>query len=140
MKLQLHRHRNLLAGFFVSTAVVTFVVSLIVLFHKKGVFEMQYTLSAVFENGVGLRPGADVLFNGVKIGRVESVNLFGQRRHRRFLGQGGAQPAHRSQVPGFHHHAVRWPSPCATRTWSRTGWSTSRPWAWAGTSSRAAIP
>ncbi|MDB5103045.1 MAG: mce-like protein [Fibrobacteres bacterium] len=78
MKLQLHKHRNLLAGFFVSTAIVTFVVSLIVLFHKKGVFEMQYTLSAVFENGVGLRPGADVLFNGVKIGRVESVNLLGK--------------------------------------------------------------
>ncbi|MEO6094867.1 MAG: MlaD family protein [Fibrobacteria bacterium] len=77
MKLQFHRHRNLLAGFFVSTALVTFVVSLIVLFNKKGVFEMQYTLSAVFENGVGLRPGADVLFNGVKIGRVESVNLLG---------------------------------------------------------------
>lgn len=78
MKLQLHRHRNLLAGFFVSTAIVTFVISLIVLFHKKGVFELQYTLSAVFENGVGLRPGADVLFNGVKIGRVESVNLLGR--------------------------------------------------------------
>ncbi len=77
MKLQLHKHRNLLAGFFVSTAIVTFVVSLIVLFHKKGVFEMEYTLSAIFENGVGLRPGADVLFNGVKIGRVESVNLLG---------------------------------------------------------------
>ncbi len=77
MKFELHRHRNLLAGFFVSTAVITFVVSLIVLFHKKGVFELQYTLSAVFENGVGLRPGADVLFNGVKIGRVESVNLLG---------------------------------------------------------------
>jgi phospholipid/cholesterol/gamma-HCH transport system substrate-binding protein len=78
MKLQLHKHRNLLAGFFVSTAIVTFVVSLIVLFHKKGVFEMQYTLSAVFENGVGLRPGADVLFNGVKIGRVQSVNHLGK--------------------------------------------------------------
>lgn len=77
MKLELHRHRNLLTGFFVCTAAITFVVSLIVLFHKKGVFEMQYTLSAVFENGVGLRPGADVLFNGVKIGRVESVNLLG---------------------------------------------------------------
>jgi phospholipid/cholesterol/gamma-HCH transport system substrate-binding protein len=77
MKLQLHRHRNLLAGFFVSTAAITFVISLVLLFHKKGVFEMQYTLSAVFENGVGLRPGADVLFNGVKIGRVESVNLLG---------------------------------------------------------------
>lgn len=78
MKLQLHRHRNLLAGFFVFTALVTFIVSLVVLFHKKGVFELQYTLSAVFENGVGLRPGADVLFNGVKIGRVESVNLLGK--------------------------------------------------------------
>ena len=77
MKLQLHRHRNLLAGFFVSTAVITFVVSLVVLFAHKGMFELRYTLAAVFENGVGLRPGADVLFNGVKIGRVESLNLLG---------------------------------------------------------------
>ncbi|MEO7424694.1 MAG: MlaD family protein [Fibrobacteria bacterium] len=77
MKFEFHRHRNLLAGFFVATAVITFVVSLVLLFHKKGVFALQYTLSAVFENGVGLRPGADVLFNGVKIGRVQSVNLLG---------------------------------------------------------------
>ena len=78
MKLELHRHRNLLTGFFVATALVTFVVSLVLLFHKKGVFALQYNLSAVFENGVGLRPGADVLFNGVKIGRVESLNLSGR--------------------------------------------------------------
>lgn len=75
MKLELHRHRNLLAGFFVSTAVITFLVSLVVLFAHKGMFELRYTLSAVFDNGVGLRPGADVLFNGVKVGRVESLNL-----------------------------------------------------------------
>jgi phospholipid/cholesterol/gamma-HCH transport system substrate-binding protein len=75
MKLELHRHRNLLAGFFVSTAVITFLVSLVVLFAHKGMFEIRYTLSAVFDNGVGLRPGADVLFNGVKVGRVESLNL-----------------------------------------------------------------
>jgi phospholipid/cholesterol/gamma-HCH transport system substrate-binding protein len=75
----LQRHRNLIAGFFVASALVTFVVALFALFHKKGVFELQYTLSAVFENGVGLRPGADVLFNGVKIGRVEAVNLARQR-------------------------------------------------------------
>lgn len=79
MKLELHRHRNLLTGFFVSSALVTFAVLIIVLFEKKGVFELQYKLSAVFENGVGLRPGADVLFNGVKIGRVQSLNLMSQR-------------------------------------------------------------
>lgn len=78
MKFELHRHRNLLAGFFVSTAVITFLVSLVVLFAHKGMFELRYTLSAVFDNGVGLRPGADVLFNGVKIGRVESLNLLGR--------------------------------------------------------------
>ncbi len=77
MKWQLHRHRNLLAGFFVSTAAITFMVSLVVLFAHKGMFELRYTLAAVFDNGVGLRPGADVLFNGVKIGRVESLNLLG---------------------------------------------------------------
>lgn len=75
IKVKLRRHRNLLTGFFVASALVTFVVLLSTLLHKKGVFEMRYTLSAVFENGVGLRPGADVLFNGVKIGRVEAVNL-----------------------------------------------------------------
>lgn len=84
MKIQFQRHRNLLTGFFVASALVTFAVSVIVLFQKKGVFELQYTLSAVFENGIGLRQGADVLFNGVKIGRVESVNL---------LGKGGSEAA-----------------------------------------------
>ncbi len=79
MKLELHRHKNLLTGFFVVSALVTFAILIIVLFEKKGVFELQYKLSAVFENGVGLRPGADVLFNGVKIGRVQSLNLMGQR-------------------------------------------------------------
>jgi phospholipid/cholesterol/gamma-HCH transport system substrate-binding protein len=79
VKLELYRHRNMLTGFFVSSALVIFVILIIVLFEKKGVFEMQYKLSAVFENGVGLRPGADVLFNGVKIGRVQSLNLMGQR-------------------------------------------------------------
>lgn len=74
-KLALARHRNLLAGFFVASALIVFVVMIFALFHKKGVFDIRYTLSAVFDNGVGLRPGADVLFNGVKIGRVETVNL-----------------------------------------------------------------
>ena len=74
-KLNLYRHRNMLTGFFVASALITFVVSVITLFHRKGVFELQYTLSAVFENGIGLRQGADVLFNGVKIGRVAGVNL-----------------------------------------------------------------
>ena len=77
-RLQLYRHRNLLAGFLVVSALVTFVVSVAILFHRKGLFDLRYTLSAVFENGIGLRQGADVLFNGVPIGRVESVNLLSQ--------------------------------------------------------------
>ena len=78
IKVRLRRHRNLLTGFFVASALITFVVLLSTLLHKKGVFELRYTLSAVFENGVGLRQGADVLFNGVKIGRVDAVNLAGE--------------------------------------------------------------
>jgi phospholipid/cholesterol/gamma-HCH transport system substrate-binding protein len=77
MKLEWHRHRDLLAGFFVATAAVTFLTGLIVLFAHKGMFELRYSLAAVFDSGVGLRPGADVLFNGVKIGQVESLNLLG---------------------------------------------------------------
>jgi phospholipid/cholesterol/gamma-HCH transport system substrate-binding protein len=77
IKVRLRRHRNLLAGFFVASALIVFVVLMASLLHKKGVFEIRYVLSAVFENGVGLRPGADVLFNGVKIGRVGAVNLAG---------------------------------------------------------------
>ncbi len=77
MKLELHRHRDLLAGFFVATAAVTFLVGLVLLFAHKGMFELRYTLAAVFDSGVGMRPGADVLFNGVKIGQVESLNLLG---------------------------------------------------------------
>src|SRR4051812_43131175 len=87
MNLQLHRHRNLLSGFFVVSALITFLVSLIVLFAKKGVFELEYKICAVFENGIGLRQGADVLFNGVKIGRVQSVNLAGEATARKPAGK-----------------------------------------------------
>lgn len=81
MKLELHRHRDLLAGFFVATAAITFLVGLALLFAHKGMFELRYSIAAVFDSGVGLRPGADVLFNGVKIGQVESLNLLGHGAH-----------------------------------------------------------
>jgi phospholipid/cholesterol/gamma-HCH transport system substrate-binding protein len=81
MKLELHRHRDLLAGFFVATAAITFLVGLALLFARKGLFELRYTIAAVFDSGVGMRPGADVLFNGVKIGQVESLNLLGNSAH-----------------------------------------------------------
>lgn len=87
MKLELHRHKNLLTGFFVVSALITFLILIVVLFEKKGVFELEYKLSAVFENGVGLRPGADVLFNGVKIGRVQSLNLMSQGNRSRTAGK-----------------------------------------------------
>jgi phospholipid/cholesterol/gamma-HCH transport system substrate-binding protein len=73
---QWHRHRNLLAGFLVFSALITFLVGMVVLFHKKGFFEMRYTLNTVFDSGIGLRQGADVLFNGVKVGHVESMSLY----------------------------------------------------------------
>ncbi len=76
MKIYWHQHKNLLVGFMVTAAAITFLVTLLFLLHRKGVFEIQYRLNAVFESGVGLREGADVQFNGVKIGRVEAVHLF----------------------------------------------------------------
>ncbi len=81
MKLELHRHRDLLAGFFVATAAITFLVGVALLFARKGLFELRYTIAAVFDSGIGMRPGADVLFNGVKIGQVESLNLLGHGAH-----------------------------------------------------------
>ncbi len=76
MRLNFHRHKNLLTGFFVSSCLVVFCVGLLVLFQKKGVFERRYTLSAVFESGIGLRQGTDVLFNGVHIGQVGAIKLY----------------------------------------------------------------
>ena len=52
---KLRRHRNLLTGFFVASALISFAVLLVTLAHKKGVFELRYTVSAVFENGWGVQ-------------------------------------------------------------------------------------
>jgi phospholipid/cholesterol/gamma-HCH transport system substrate-binding protein len=73
---QWQRHRNLLAGFLVFSSVILFLVGMIVMFQKKGMFELRYSINAIFDSGIGLREGADVLFNGVKIGRVENMSLF----------------------------------------------------------------
>lgn len=73
---QWHRHRNLLAGFLVFASLIIFFVGMVLVFQKKGLFELRYTLNAIFDSGIGLREGADVLFNGVKIGRVESMTLY----------------------------------------------------------------
>jgi phospholipid/cholesterol/gamma-HCH transport system substrate-binding protein len=73
---QWNRHRNLLAGFLVFSSLILFVVGMVVLFQKKGFFESRYTLNAVFDSGIGLRQGADVLFNGVKVGHVDAMSLY----------------------------------------------------------------
>ncbi len=73
--LQLHRHVNLLAGFFVASGLIVFGVGGFVFLHQKGLFNLTYTLHASFASGLGLRQGTDVQFNGVKIGRVETVEL-----------------------------------------------------------------
>ena len=75
MRLQLHRHANLLTGFFVASALIVFGVGAFVLMYKNGLFNVSYTLNATFETGLGLRQGTDVQYNGVKIGRVEIVEL-----------------------------------------------------------------
>ncbi len=73
--LQLYRHANLLAGFFVASALIIFGMGTFVLLYKKGLFERTYELQACFDSGLGLRQGTDVQFNGVKIGRVQRVEL-----------------------------------------------------------------
>lgn len=78
MEWNLHRHRDLLTGFFVVSALLVFLSVLAFLLARKGVFELRFTLHAVFDNGIGLREGADVLYNGVPVGRVEGVKLLGQ--------------------------------------------------------------
>ncbi len=76
MRINLHRHKNLLTGFFVASCLVVFGVALLLLFQKKGVFERRYTILAVFDSGIGLRQGTDVLLNGVHIGQVGNINLY----------------------------------------------------------------
>ncbi len=75
MAIRWDHHRNLLVGFFVFSSLITFAVFMILLVQRKGYFETKFNIYAVFENGIGLREGTDVQFNGVKIGRVESVRL-----------------------------------------------------------------
>ncbi len=71
----LRKHMNLLVGFFVVSALIILIMSFTLLISTQGLFNPQYVLHATFPDGIGLRKGTAVLFNGVKIGSVYDINL-----------------------------------------------------------------
>src|SRR3990172_3308664 len=109
-----HRHADLLTGFFVASGLIVFGTGGFLYLYQKGLFNLTYALHAAFDSGLGLRQGADVQFNGVKIGRVETVELLPvsagpdragkvllglaiERRYREFLTEHSAAYAERDK-------------------------------------------
>lgn len=75
MKIDFRRHMNLLVGFFVTASLVVLAVSILMILATKGLFNPEYKLISVFNDGVGLRRGSAVLFNGVAVGAVDDVHV-----------------------------------------------------------------
>lgn len=67
--------KNIWLGFFVVLGIVVFVIGIFQIGSRKGLFGKSFTISTVFDNAAGLKPGAVVRFNGVKVGIVDAVNL-----------------------------------------------------------------
>ncbi len=75
MAIDIRKHMNLLVGFFVFSALVIGLVGFILILSSQGIFNPVYKLYTVFPDGVGLRKGTAVLFNGVKVGSVDNIHL-----------------------------------------------------------------
>jgi len=69
------KHMNLLVGFFVTSTVIILLLVVLMILATKGVFNPEYRLLAIFNDGVGLRRGTAVLFNGVGIGSVDKLQI-----------------------------------------------------------------
>ncbi|MFC1584022.1 MlaD family protein [Fibrobacterota bacterium] len=75
MKIDFRKHMNLLVGWFVVSALIIMFMAVALYFNFQGIFNPEYRLFAVFENGIGLRKGTAVLYKGVKIGSVKEIGL-----------------------------------------------------------------
>ncbi|MDX5421543.1 MAG: MlaD family protein [Hymenobacteraceae bacterium] len=69
--------RSVIVGIFVFLAIVILVAGIFTLAGQQKRFIGTITLTAVFDDVGGLRPGNNVWFSGVKVGTVKSIDLFG---------------------------------------------------------------
>ncbi|MCC9165652.1 MlaD family protein [Pontibacter harenae] len=69
--------RSVLVGIFVLLAITILLVGIFTLGGQQKRFSSSITLTAVFDDVGGLKPGNNVWFSGVKIGTVKNISLFG---------------------------------------------------------------
>ena len=126
-KKNFQKHMNLLVGFFVVSAVIVIIMGLTLLLNFKGIFNPEYQLYAIFDNGIGLRKGTAVLFQGVKIGSVDAINLFQSNGAQVVVVENAldhivetALPSDRVQAPGKHDHGDRGASFSHAAVWMVT--------------------
>lgn len=62
-------------GAFVLAGVVLFLISVFFIGSENNIFSRTFTVSAVFKNVEGLKPGDNVWLSGVKIGTVQDVRI-----------------------------------------------------------------
>lgn len=70
--------RNLRLGAFVLGSVVIFLATVFYLGSQNNYFNKTFTVSAVFKNVEGLKPGDNVWLSGVKIGTIKNVQIISQ--------------------------------------------------------------
>lgn len=73
----LKNKRPVVVGIFILLGLAILVVTIFTLGGQKKTFVKSYTLHAVFDDAGGLLKGANVLFSGVKVGIVKSINFYG---------------------------------------------------------------
>jgi len=67
--------RNIKLGLFVVLGIIVFIFGIFLVGAKSGLFTKSFTVYAVFKNTSGLKPGANIRFDGVKVGTVKSVTI-----------------------------------------------------------------
>jgi len=67
--------RNIRLGLFVVLGIIIFIFGIFLVGAKSGLFTKSFTVYSVFKNTSGLKPGANIRFDGVKVGTVKSVTI-----------------------------------------------------------------
>ena len=67
--------RNIKLGLFVVLGIIIFIFGIFLVGAKSGLFTKSFTVYAVFKNTSGLKPGANIRFDGVKVGTVKTVTI-----------------------------------------------------------------
>src|ERR1700746_3906204 len=67
--------RNVKLGLFVIIGIIVFIFGIFLVGAKNGLFTKSFKVYAIFKNISGLKPGAIIRFDGVKVGNVKDVTI-----------------------------------------------------------------